>query len=181
MRRAYPVVLLLLAGVFVCAQPLAAQVHIPNRPRHGSGDSSSGNTGSVYVLVEKRGLEVNCLMYGKMEDIKKRAVVIKRLNREAKEANKAIDDEVKALKALIAAKGRELGECEDDDQKAELEKQIAELKAQIAEKESGRQLLIKVYGPKEFKKREDAEKYMEKVYEAAEKMREKAEAEAENA
>lgn len=140
---------------------------------HGQRSTTAGQ---FYVIVEKADLDVMCVLYASMQGVRGHAAGVKNRNNERKLANTVIEKELKKLRADLAKRGRQLAQSEDPDRKAELEKEIEALKSQIAEKEAERRPLIKLIGPKRFGSREAAERYMEAVYTAADKAREKAQA-----
>jgi predicted transcriptional regulator len=145
-------------------------------PKHDGSSNNNSNAGMFYVVVEKTGIDITPTLYGTLEQVKEHAADVLKQNNERKAANKSIDEEVRKLKAELAAKEHAAASTKDADTKAELQTAIQTLKDQISQKESARQALTTLFPPQQFRTREDAEKYMEAVNKEAQKVREKAEA-----
>ena len=139
--------------------------------------TSSGNSaaGQCFVLVEKTGLDVYAGLYAAVDDVKNRLALLKAENAKRNHANHAIDNAIKDLRAEISARKREIAKAEkeaDEPTKAGLVKEIAALEEQIVEKATERVILVKFVGPKQFRTRKAAEKYIEAQYEAADDAKE---------
>ena len=154
------------------ALPLYAQTRYT--PRTTSG-SSSASDGTCFVLVEKTGLDLYVGLYASVEEVKERLGLVNEDNARRKRANDDIEKAVKDLQTDIASKKRDIAKAEkenDEAAKASLEKDIARLEAEIAAKEKDLLPITKLAGPKQFPNRRTAEKYMEALYEEADKAKE---------
>jgi len=136
--------------------------------RRGGGSSTD-----YYVVVEVTGYSVASGIYNKIDDIKTRAAVVEKVNRDIQKANKAADAELKKLRDQLASKSRELAKCDDTARKTHLETDITSLKAQIEQKDGERRAPTRMLEPRKFSTREDADKYVETVLKQAQKAAEK--------
>jgi hypothetical protein len=163
------IVLLAIVGL---AYQCSAAISIPGLPSGGGGGSS--NTPSVfYVLVQMSGDDVSCTLYTTTDDLKKQEAAVAKQNVEIVKANTALNAEIIKLKAQLAGKTRELTKAADDDAKAPIQKDIDDLKGQIADKQGQQKPVVKLFDPRRFNNRNDAEVFMENTYKEAEKMKEK--------
>lgn len=175
-------VLAITLGIFISGGPLAAQwVPRPRIPRPPTGRTTSGDssTGVCYLVLEKTGLDLYIGLFASVNDAKARVNLVQLENIKRKGKNDVIDGAIKDLRDEITKKRRGIAKAKkekDAATRAALEKQIKALEGSIAEKDTARVILIKFAGPKAFRNRKDAEAYMEKKYDAADKAKEKVEA-----
>lgn len=170
MKRSYLAVLVALAVVLLSAERAEAQ-----RPCVPVCRTGGGGVSAYFVLIEKTGLDLYCGLYAAMQQVKARAQLIKWENAKRSKDNEGVDKEIKALRGQVATKSATLAKTEDEGVKARLSKEIEALKRQIGAKEPERKRLIKMIGPKKFRSRSAAEKFIEKKYAAADKAKEKIE------
>ena len=145
-----------------------------NNNNNNNGGGGSSNTQSwFYVLVEMRGDDVTCSMYTTTDDLKREQDAVAKQNIEIAKADKALDAEIKKLKAQLATKTRELAKADGDDAKAAVQKEIDDLNGQIADKQGQIKPIVKLFPPRQFNKIEDAQQFMDNTQKEDEEIKKK--------
>jgi uncharacterized small protein (DUF1192 family) len=157
------------------AQGVPSRPSVPGVPGGGGGGGggTSNIPGQFWVLVQMSGDDVSCTLYTSSDELKKQQEAVVKQNVEIAKADRALDAEIKKLKAQLATKSKELAKAEGDDAKAAVQKEIDDLKAQIAQKQGQMKPIVKLFDPRLFNNRADAEQFMENTYKEAEKRKEK--------
>ena len=139
-----------------------------------SHSSDHDGTGTCFVVAEATGLDVSCVLYTKLEEVKQHMDGIPRRNKEITDGNKAVKAEIEKLQGQLASKSAQLSKAADENTKAELQKEVDSLKQQIADKKAELKPTIRAEY-RRFGTREQADKWIEQVNQEGERKRAQAE------